>query len=446
MGQIIIVSHGKHKHPPIPPTKTPVAVGNQLIKLINQSQKGLRYLVPIAIFQKKKALAFLNPLSRTWVLFGHQNRTRHEYVQYVDDDGERFLAICFHDEQVELFRHSEFHSFEITTNYNRRSGAKDVEVLWSWYSRVTQKALPLVRVISNTASPEMYTFMYEKVFEICKSDFNIELQWKHLQGTGLVGITINQDWKNLIGFGNYLSKFVDPEHHDWIWQVKRCVRFCKVFFRLELESYCTSDRSEGSRYATMLSILEAQSEAEYLKLVNLLEDEPDLYDWALHKGHGVIRSGLNQACSSISAEDWDLFCGHTNTVGMLHKSVYKWTERLGPYDFCINWGRNHDRKCLSTDQTYKDPGIRAHDGNRSLLIRNAGRNDGTRHQRSEASQDRFQPNPPNPMQDRADTLGAPFQASSDMRWGSSQPQSQGVKRTRTGSQTNQPTSQHQTAQ
>lgn len=53
--------------------------------------------------------------------------------------------------------------------------------------------------------------------------------------------------------------------------MSRCVRFCKSFFQLELESYCTSDRSEGSRYATMLSVLDAQSEAEYLKLVNLLE-------------------------------------------------------------------------------------------------------------------------------------------------------------------------------
>lgn len=44
LSPIIMVSHGKHTHPPIPPTKTPVAVGNQLIKLINQSQKGLRYL------------------------------------------------------------------------------------------------------------------------------------------------------------------------------------------------------------------------------------------------------------------------------------------------------------------------------------------------------------------------------------------------------------------
>lgn len=147
-------------------------------------------------------------------------------------------------------------------------------------------ALPLVRVISNNASPEMYTFMYKKVFEICKSDFDIELRWKHLHNTGLVGITINQDWKNLIGkcswvykeiianftgFGNYLSKFVDPEHHDWIWQVRRCVRFCKVHFQLEVESYCTSDHSEGSRHATMLSILDAQSEAEYLELVGLLE-------------------------------------------------------------------------------------------------------------------------------------------------------------------------------
>lgn len=113
-----MTSHGMHTHPPIPPTKTPVAVGNQLIRLIHRSQKGVKFLgnqptiydksisnltVPLlaspvlqafcqkynhrstdevytslvgmdpiqAIFQKKRGLAFPGGLTRMRILFQH---------------------------------------------------------------------------------------------------------------------------------------------------------------------------------------------------------------------------------------------------------------------------------------------------------------------------------------------------------------------------------------
>lgn len=91
-------------------------------------------------------------------------------------------------------------------------------------------------------------------------------------------------------------------------------------------------------------------------------------------------------------------------------------------------------ECLSRNQTYRDSSIQLYDSNRPLPIRDAGRNDEIRHQRSEASQNRSWSNSPNPMQDQADTLAARSQASSEIRWGPNRSQSQGVKRTRTGNQ------------
>ncbi|KAH7165845.1 hypothetical protein EDB81DRAFT_265450 [Dactylonectria macrodidyma] len=153
------------------------------------------------------------------------------YLKYINGGRENFIAICFHDDQVKLFCASDLRSIRIDLNSNFPSEWNMVEVVWSCYNQITQRALPLIQVFLAKETVEMFTFMYAKVFQTLRSEHDINVQWKHLHQTGLVGITIDQDYKNLMGFGHYLSSFVDQQHRDWTWQVKRCVRFCSVQFQ-----------------------------------------------------------------------------------------------------------------------------------------------------------------------------------------------------------------------
>ncbi|KAH7152098.1 hypothetical protein B0J13DRAFT_658425 [Dactylonectria estremocensis] len=209
---------------------------------------------------------------------------------------------------VKLLRDPDVHSIRVDVVSNYPSEWEMVEVIWSRYSPITQRVLPIVRVFLNKASVEMFAFMYKKVFEMLR----------------------------------------------------------------------------------MLSLLDVESEVEYLLLVKQLEGrpwkscfevirmlmantqiaEPGLRHWAAHKSHPVIGSGLNQACSEISPEDWNLFCSHA--LETLDGEPSQWSQQSNSPKSHIKKRVGHnisrhmltsprradyDLNLLSTDRTYLQMGI-----------------------------------------------------------------------------------------
>ena len=45
----------------------------------------------------------------------------------------------------------------------------------------------------------MYAYTFKVTFHLFKEQYNYSVQWRHLHGTGLLGITIDQDYKALLG-------------------------------------------------------------------------------------------------------------------------------------------------------------------------------------------------------------------------------------------------------
>jgi hypothetical protein len=45
----------------------------------------------------------------------------------------------------------------------------------------------------------MYAYMYEQVFRIFRETYGYTVRWKHIDGEGIAGITIDQDFKNITG-------------------------------------------------------------------------------------------------------------------------------------------------------------------------------------------------------------------------------------------------------
>ena len=98
----------------------------------------------------------------------------------------------------------------------------------------------------------------------------------------------------------------------------------------------------------MCSLLTAPTEQRYLALIHLLSCKFFSYyciilknilrilgdlrirDWATHKALLVIRSGLNQACSLISQENWGKLSPNTNVVESAHQQSYAWSGTYLP--------------------------------------------------------------------------------------------------------------------
>ncbi len=137
----------------------------------------------------------------------------------------------------------------------------------------------------------MYYYTFSTVFRLFKNEFKYNVQWMHIHGTGLVGITIDQDykallgkyfqtafqvirnrfWINKLGFSAYLSTEVDPDQRGWLFHAKRTVRFCHVHFQRGVEKIAGENRAPDSLFSRMMQLLQCSSEDDYLELCHALK-------------------------------------------------------------------------------------------------------------------------------------------------------------------------------
>jgi len=45
----------------------------------------------------------------------------------------------------------------------------------------------------------MYTYTFKVTFQLFYDQYQYSVQWQHLHGAGLIGLTIDQDYKALLG-------------------------------------------------------------------------------------------------------------------------------------------------------------------------------------------------------------------------------------------------------
>lgn len=121
-------------------------------------------------------------------------------------------------------------------------------------------------------------------------------------------------------------------------------------------------------------------------LTNIIVAIPALAGWAQHKSRVIIRSGLNQRCSEINQEDWDILPASTNTVEALHDTSYRWSGRYQPLRSCLesyvtlnpSWidselnyyrNRNADIRLVTSSQSFAELGVNILSRNTSFEAR-----------------------------------------------------------------------------
>ncbi|KAL2178405.1 uncharacterized protein P884DRAFT_198354, partial [Thermothelomyces heterothallicus CBS 202.75] len=303
--------------------------------LVNRDRIGL-------IIQKHRSIHY--PLGSSRLAAAYEWQVKHKdqpdkYIQHFFDDGHNFVIICFFQQQVELFKKGVFESFELDMNYKHLSQFEDREVIWGTYSRQVERVIPLVRILTNSDSPEMYAYTFKVVFRLFELQYQFSIRWRHLHGSGLIGITIDQDYKALLGFTGYLYE-IDPEHKPWIWHATRTVRLCHIHFQRGVATITggeTGDRGPDSDFARLMQLLECANTHDYQELCQAFLSHPQksIRDWARHKQAPAIMAGLCRGCTDMPLSNWDAMQSHTNHIEVLHQEAYSWSGRYVNLLSCI---------------------------------------------------------------------------------------------------------------
>ncbi|OCK85458.1 hypothetical protein K432DRAFT_33984 [Lepidopterella palustris CBS 459.81] len=387
---IIFTSHGVHSHPPPPPTKTPEQLLTSLLGVIRSisdpsltlnsllknpalhqfcQQYNRRSLIEIhqslansdkisSLIRKQRILDYPDGQSITGVELEYHQRHRdnpERYIQAVYNDGVNFYVICFFRQQVELLAKRE--SFEINIGFKRLRVQEEKEIVFAGFLPEVNKVITFARIFVNQDTTEMYKRVFQHFFQIVEDQYQIPIRWQHLHGSGFQAVVLDQDSKQYAGFGKYLS-LIDPDHHNWQWHVKRSVIFCLIHFQRGIEKLVGSrDRSPESLWSRMMELHKCQSKEEYIRLCDLLitslESPACIAEWALHKKHDIIASGLNKFCSEIDPAVFDRIRKHTNAVESSHhksNSMGRYLSLLRAIHFAEILDRKDFEQYIATSQ------------------------------------------------------------------------------------------------
>lgn len=357
----IFCSHGVHKHPPPPPTRTPESIQLELVQLvrkINDPSLTTAKLLRSPLLEEwakshgqntpVQVHASLANLDRFQKIILRENLLLYPYGQQLEGvqfememrhDGapnpyiRRILQhqlgnaiICFSNQQATRF--SRIETFQVDLSFKRVQKEFN-ELLFAYFDEDTGKVYTLCRVLMDTDTRAFYAYVFSNVFSLLSEVSEKPFRWKHIHGHGFIGITADMDSKQMAGFGDYLVT-QDPKARTWWWHLKSTLVLCQVHFNRSI-TQCTSTYPSGQPLQErMRTLLHVNDWLEWEAHCNLLiRHEPEIVqNWARHKKNPVIASGLNQKCSLISLADWNLLSKSSNAVEQAANKGYSFGTRL----------------------------------------------------------------------------------------------------------------------
>ncbi|KAI1098108.1 hypothetical protein F4804DRAFT_137220 [Jackrogersella minutella] len=390
---ILVTSTGIHNHPIPPPSKGVGEIRNDIWEIISRIHNpGLN------------TSSFLqNPLLREWIrdrgklrlsdvqpslindVFGYlirRYRLLHfpvgsslmavhslwnkqrgkpgEYIQEVYQDASNFMVICFNDWQFQLFKN--LRTVVIGMNYKHLVNPTEREIIWAVYDEGIRRNVAVIRVITNSDTTEMYQFMFETVFSLLETKFHYNLKWAHIDDPdkGFIGLTIDQDWKLLVGFGHYLSSHY-PQY-SWRQHVQHTVRFCRVHFQRGVERYTGPRIGNPREFDLLMKLLDVSSQHDYLSLcLELMQPTccgGKYVEWAKHKSRDAMSCGINPNCSKMARKYWDLLSETSNPAEVQHQRRYNYGGRYQYLLDCILRNQELDDRDFQSADIYKTYGIK----------------------------------------------------------------------------------------
>ncbi|PGG96334.1 hypothetical protein AJ80_09842 [Polytolypa hystricis UAMH7299] len=330
---MLFTSHGQHKHPPPPPNRPPATIMNRILHLIKEIREPNmtlstflkspaleafchKYNSPTlpeihqsftnmdrfrAIIKKQRLLAYPAGQEYNGLQFElERNPELREYIQELYHDEEGLMLVCMYKEQAELLL--TLSSVEIDMSYKRLKSSQMNEVVFATCLPLHGKITTLCRVFTGQESPEGYYRLFKHVFDIVQRLTRKEATFYYLHGVGFRALLMDMCNKQMAGLARYLAE-LDPQNHPCSWQLKNIVIFCHVHFFRSISNLVKPEDRHISVYNRMTSLLNCQSEEQYMELCNLL-------------------IGLNKFCSLIPHSIYDSVRNHTNAAEQTHNKSY----------------------------------------------------------------------------------------------------------------------------
>lgn len=360
---IHFTSHGTHSHAPPPPNKPPMQILNEVLELVRRiSNPDLtlgRFLRNPVLEQfckqyKKASLAQIHAsfatmdrisrliqkekltlypegkgLARVEFEFDQRHRNPETaYIQHIYSDRNGIMIICFLQEQAKIFLAQR--TFEVDMSFKRILEMNMNEIVFTVWLEEHGKIFTLARVITNTSTRRTYELCFERVFHLLSEHLRKRIRWKHIHGgeEGFEAVVSDMDGKQMAGFGGYLQH-IDPQNREWTWHLKKTLVFRGIHFLQSISRAAGNHNEAFFVQERMKSLLTCKSQPEYEELCDLLianESQP-IANWAIHKRHPVIASGLNKHCSLVNHKLFDSLRHHTNAVEQTANKSYAFSVR-----------------------------------------------------------------------------------------------------------------------
>lgn len=143
----------------------------------------------------------------------------------------------------------------------------------------------LARIYMNAEKRRLYSKAFQMLFSFIGKINNQPLKWRHLHETGMIGVTVDMDGKqmggelhhvlmsfraNSQGFGRYLRS-IDHLHRNWRWQIQCTTKFCEAHFNRSITRATKGiEETSTSVHHRMKALLTARSWAEWDEICGLL--------------------------------------------------------------------------------------------------------------------------------------------------------------------------------
>ncbi|KAG6216677.1 hypothetical protein E4U26_008084, partial [Claviceps purpurea] len=355
---IIILSKGMHTHPPPPQTQIQASLLGALKRSIEASSKERHYSTGGKIswllthsFQEFLRKFDADSLSDIHPALSNDDRIRYYIRKHkaihqdghrgraaveqewtvhqlksddaVFDNGENFLAICFSQGMAKLWANCK--TVQIDMNYKRVLSKKEHEIIFAARMDDSFGFMPMARAFMSGESADDYCRLFKTLFS-CLQRHHVGIKWKYAEGEGFSGVTLDQDAGCIKGL--YLAERYSHLSNDWVYHTQRTVRLCDVHYRRGITAVLRKSSRVGNHAKAkrmMMALLTAPSLGEYYKLctaIELVSKDEFLIQWARHKQHPYIASGLSFGCSFMSRDDWDIISPDTNGVESQHQKSY----------------------------------------------------------------------------------------------------------------------------
>ncbi|KAL2809196.1 hypothetical protein BJX63DRAFT_406556 [Aspergillus granulosus] len=339
---IMLVTRGRHTHPPPPPSGRPLDVANEVIDAIKKHD----FLTPTArrllisprwldiqrrfgssvfrtlhaslnvgdhitsLIRKERLLHYRGGTDIAGILREFNFDQKRPYNQWIrdvfflDKDARHYIILCCTDQQASAFQKAQF--IHVDISLQKVQGKTNLYSVSGW-SEEHQCTVSYAHAFINLDSRKAYHIMFRKMFEMLAKVSRQDVHFTHIHNTqhGIRAITTDMCMKQGPGLGDYLHE-IHPAL-EWDEHLLHILIFCQVYLKRSFRKKFGDHPAKEAVYQLWNS---PTRDAFFKKMEGILKIFPRDYKlrrWLEHKASKPwILGALCPGQSKMDPDYWKL--------------------------------------------------------------------------------------------------------------------------------------------